>query len=110
MRVVTFEEAVSYIHDYDLIIIGGSGGGHAVPEALIVALESRFLKEAHPAQITLLHPVGLGDNVSQGVGHLAHPGLVKRIVTGALTALRFKNWPAKIELKPIPFHKVRFLN
>jgi propionate CoA-transferase len=84
MRVVTFEEAVSYIHDYDLIIIGGSGGGHAVPEALIVALESRFLKEAHPSQITLLHPVGLGDNVSQGVGHLAHPGLVKRIVTGAL--------------------------
>jgi propionate CoA-transferase len=84
LRVVTFEEAVSYILDNDLVMIGGSGGGHAVPEALIVALEQRFLKEAHPGQITLLHPVGLGDNVSQGVGHLAHPGLVKRIVTGAL--------------------------
>lgn len=84
MKVVAFEEAVSYIHDNDLIMIGGSGGGHAVPEALIVALEARYLKEGHPRQISLLHPVGIGDNVSQGVGHLAHPGLVKRIVAGAL--------------------------
>jgi propionate CoA-transferase len=51
---------------------------------LIVALEARYLKEGFPRQITLLHPVGIGDNVSQGVGHLAHPGLVKRIVAGAL--------------------------
>ncbi len=84
MRVVPVEEAVSFIHDRDTVMIGGSGGGHAVPEALIVALEARYLKEGHPQQITLLHPVGLGDNVSQGVGHLAHPRLVKRIVTGAL--------------------------
>jgi propionate CoA-transferase len=65
-------------------MIGGSGAGHAVPEALIVALEARYLKEGFPRQITLLHPVGIGDNVSQGVGHLAHTGLVKRIVAGAL--------------------------
>jgi propionate CoA-transferase len=84
MRVFTVEEAVSYIQDNDLIMIGGSGGGHAVPEALIVALEARYLKEGHPRQISLLHPVGIGDNVSQGVGRLAHPGLVKRIVAGAL--------------------------
>jgi propionate CoA-transferase len=84
MKVVSFEEAVSYIHNKDTLMIGGSGGGHAVPEALIVALEKRYLKEGSPHQISLLHPVGLGDNVSQGVGHLAHPGLVKRIVAGAL--------------------------
>ena len=65
-------------------MIGGSGGGHAIPEALIVSLEKRFLKENNPKNLTLLHPVGVGDNISQGVGHLAHPGLVKRIVTGAL--------------------------
>jgi propionate CoA-transferase len=84
MRVVTFEEAVSYIHDSDTLMIGGSGGGHAVPEALIVALEQRYLKEKSPTRITLLHPVGIGDNISQGVGHLAYLGLVKRIVAGAL--------------------------
>ncbi len=84
MKVVSFAEAVSYIKDQDTLLIGGSGGGHAVPEALIVALEERYLHENSPRNISLLHPVGIGDNVSQGVGHLAHPGLVKRIVAGAL--------------------------
>ncbi len=84
MRVVSLQEAVSYVHDHDTVMIGGSGGGHAVPEALIVALGKRFENEGKPGQITLLHPVGIGDNISQGVGHLAHPGMVKRIVTGAL--------------------------
>jgi propionate CoA-transferase len=84
LKIVSFEKAVSYIHDSDTVLIGGSGGGHAVPEALIVALEKRFLTESQPHNITLLHPVGIGDNIDQGVSHLAHSGLVKRIVTGAL--------------------------
>ncbi len=84
MKIVTIDEAVGFIRDGDTLLIGGSGGGHAVPEALIVGLEARFLKTGAPRQITLLHPVGIGDNISQGVGRLAHPGLVKRIVTGAL--------------------------
>ncbi len=84
MKVVSSEKAVSYIHSGDTLLIGGSGGGHAVPEELILALEKRYLNENNPGDLTLLHPVGIGDNVSQGVGHLAHPGLVKRIVTGAL--------------------------
>lgn len=72
------------VHDGDTLLIGGSGGGHAVPEALIVSLEQYFLREGHPQDITLLHPVGIGDGINQGVSRLAHPGLVKRIVTGAL--------------------------
>jgi propionate CoA-transferase len=84
LKVASFETAVSYIQDGDTVMIGGSGGGHAVPEALIVALEDRFLAEDQPHELTLLHPVGIGDNIDQGVSHLAHPGLVKRIVTGAL--------------------------
>jgi propionate CoA-transferase len=84
LKIVSTKEAVSYIKDGDLLMIGGSGGGHAVPESLIVGLEQRFLEEGSPQGLTLLHPVGLGDNIDQGVSRLAHPGLVKRIVTGAL--------------------------
>ena len=84
MNIVTFEEAVSLIEDGDTLLIGGSGGGHAVPEKLIVALKERFLASGNPRGITLVHPVGLGDMDTQGVGHLAYPELLKRIVTGAL--------------------------
>jgi propionate CoA-transferase len=93
LRVVSFDEAVSFIQDGDTVLIGGSGGGHAVPEALIVALEKRYLESDAPRGLTLVHPVGLGDNDTQGVGHLAHPGLMKRIVTGALV-----NTPAVQEM------------
>lgn len=93
MHLVSAEQAVSLVQDDDTILIGGSGGGHAVPEALIAALERRYLDSGEPQQITLLHPVGLGDMDSQGVGRLAHPKLVKRIVTGALV-----NTPGMAEL------------
>lgn len=84
MKVVSFEQAVSLIEDGDTILIGGSGGGHAVPEKLIVSLKERYLASSEPRNLTLIHPVGLGDMDSQGVSHLAYPDLLKRIVTGAL--------------------------
>jgi len=84
LRVVSFEEAVSYIHNGDTIMIGGSGGGHAVPEKLITSVRDRYLKSESPRDLTLFHPVGLGDMDTQGVGQLAYPDLLKRIITGAL--------------------------
>lgn len=82
MRRVTADEAVRTIHSGDTVLIGGSGGGHAVPEALMVALERRFLADGEPRKITAIHPVGLGDGASLGAGHIAHEGLLKRIVCG----------------------------
>jgi len=84
LKVVSFEEAVSLIQDGDTLLIGGSGGGHAVPEKLIVSLKERFRASGKPRHLTLVHPVGIGDMDTQGVGHLAYPDLLKRIVTGAL--------------------------
>lgn len=84
MKIVSSSEAVAIIKDGDLILIGGSGGGHAVPEALIVALQERYEATSAPRGITLLHPVGLGDMIDQGVSRLAYPNLLKRIITGAL--------------------------
>jgi propionate CoA-transferase len=84
LKVISFEEAVSLIRDGDTLLIGGSGGGHAVPEKLLVSLEERYLSTKGPRNLTLVHPVGLGDMATQGIGHLAYPALLKRIVTGAL--------------------------
>lgn len=93
MRIVSVDEAVGLVEDGDTVLVGGSGGGHAVPEALIIALANRFEATRSPRQLTLLHPVGIGDMSTQGVGRLAHPELLKRIVTGALV-----NTPAIQEL------------
>ena len=82
MRRVTADEAVKVIRSGDTLLVGGSGGGHAVPEALLAALERRFLAEGMPRDITALHPVGLGDGKTLGAGHLAHEGLLRRIVCG----------------------------
>jgi propionate CoA-transferase len=82
VRRVTADEAVRYIRSGDTVLVGGSGGGHAVPEALMAALERRFLLEGEPQNITAVHPVGLGDGVNLGAGHFAHEGLLKRAISG----------------------------
>jgi len=66
VRRVTADEAVKVIRSGDTLLVGGSGGGHAVPEALLAALERRFLTEGLPRDITALHPVGLGDGETLG--------------------------------------------
>ncbi len=82
MRRVTADEAVKVVRSGDTVVIGGSGGGHAVPEALMAALERRFLADGTPRGITALHPVGLGDGKTLGAGHFAHEGFLKRVVSG----------------------------
>ncbi|HKO08660.1 MAG TPA: CoA-transferase, partial [Alphaproteobacteria bacterium] len=93
MRRVTADEAVKIIRSGDTLLVGGSGGGHAVPEAVMAAVERRFLSTGEPRGLTVVHPVGLGDDASLGVGHLAHEGLLKRDVGGT-----FVNSPKLSEL------------
>jgi propionate CoA-transferase len=83
-RVVTADQAAQLVATGDTLLIGGSGAGHSVPDTLIGAIGKRFLAEGEPRNLTALHPVGLGDRGTRGVGHLAHPGLLKRVVTGTL--------------------------
>ena len=82
MQIMTATEAAALVEDGDTILVGGSGNGHAVPEAIMAAIEARFLGEGHPRNITSVHPVGLGDRARKGASHFAHPGLLKRIVCG----------------------------
>jgi propionate CoA-transferase len=84
MRVISADEAARHVHSGDTLLIGGSGGGHAVPEALIEAIERRFLAEGAPRSLTSIHPVGLGDRGDRGVSRFAHEGMLKRIVCGTL--------------------------
>jgi len=84
MEKITADEAAQLVRDGDAILISGSGGGHSVPEALLAAVERRFLAEQKPAGITSVSIVGIGDRAALGATHLAHEGLLKRAITSAL--------------------------
>jgi len=84
MQILTADEAAALVEDGDTLVIGGSGAGHAVPEALLEAVERRYLATGRPRAITSLHPVGVGDRAHRGASRFAHPGLLRRIVCGTV--------------------------
>src|SRR5207247_10323047 len=63
---------------------GNSSSGLCAPDHMLKAIGERFEREAHPKQVTMLHPISAGDMYGvKGIDHLAKPGLIKRIIAGS---------------------------
>ncbi len=62
--------------------IGGSGAGHAIPDALLRSLGELFRATGTPRDLTLLHPFGVGDQDRKGLQQAAHPGMYRRVIGG----------------------------
>src|SRR5262245_8174188 len=88
-KVVTAAEAVRLIRDGDTVATGGFVGiGFA--EEIALALEELYLSAeteplhgtGKPRNLTLVYAAGQGDGKERGLNHLAHDGLVRRVIGG----------------------------
>ena len=80
-KIVSAEEAVRIIRDNDTVAFGGFVGiGFA--EEIGSELERFYLETKHPQNLTLVFAAGQGDGGERGLNHLAHTGLIKRIIGG----------------------------
>jgi len=80
-KVITAVEAAGLVNDNTTVATSGFVGC-ANPEALLVALEKRFITEGSPRHITLVYCAGQGDGKEAGTNHFGHEHMVKRVIGG----------------------------
>ena len=79
-KIVSADEAIALVQDGNTLCCNGfvqSG----VPEALLEALERRFLQTGSPRDLTLIAAAGQADG-KHGTNRLGHEGLLRRVVAG----------------------------
>ena len=92
--VVTAEEAARLVPSAATVTVSSSAA-QLVPDKVLSGIEARFLASGEPRDLTVVFPVAVGDSFGTvGLDHLAHPGLVKRLIGGS-----YVNGPAS---KPSP--------
>ncbi len=82
-RIVSADEAVRHIADTAVVAVNSSSGLNC-PDAILAAIGERFDREQSPKNLTMLHPIASGDMFGiKGIGHIAKPGQIARVIAGS---------------------------
>jgi propionate CoA-transferase len=99
MKIITADAAAGLIEDGWTICTSGIGMA-GYPEAVVAAMERRFLAGGHPRGLCLAYGSAQGDRATRGPTHLAREGLLKRVICshmGASRALGVLSFENKVE-------------
>ena len=83
-KICTASEAVKMVRSGNFLVCSGNMNS-SMPEELLIALEKRFLETSEPRNLTIMSGSGVGDMgpiTHKGFQHLAHEGLIKRVIVG----------------------------
>jgi GMC oxidoreductase len=82
-KIVPLKKIGELIPDGAVVTVSSSSG-LGCPDAALHAIGAHFLEKGHPLGLTALHPIAAGDMYGiPGIDHLAHPGLLKRVIAGS---------------------------
>jgi acyl CoA:acetate/3-ketoacid CoA transferase len=81
-KIMSADAAAALVPDGVAVGVIGGGGGLVEPDALMAAVERRFLATGAPRGLTIVHALGIGDRDKRGMNHFAHEGLVSRVIGG----------------------------
>ncbi|KJS19776.1 MAG: hypothetical protein VR72_17300 [Clostridiaceae bacterium BRH_c20a] len=82
-KIVSFFEAANMIKDGDTITCCASAG-MMIPEKMLASIEGCFLETGNPKNLTIFFPIAIGDRINlPGLDHLAHKGLIRRLIGGS---------------------------
>jgi len=84
-KIFDVDKAVTLIKSGDTVAISGLIS-FLCPEKILCAIENRFLSSKEPSQLTILAPIRCGWGENTGLEHLAHKGLIKRIISGSYSS------------------------
>lgn len=81
--ILAAEEAARLIRSGAVVTVSSSAA-QLVPDKVLGAIEARFLASGEPRDLTVVFPVAVGDSFgTPGLDHLAHPGLIRRLIGGS---------------------------
>ncbi len=84
-KFITATEAAAMIKDNSTVGINGFIS-FCLADDILTEIENRYISEKHPRNISVVNVAGVGgDGKDRGMNHLAHEGLMKRLLCSNLS-------------------------